>query len=107
MLADADADVKALTLSANGETGAHQGAEGVRVGVGACGDRGPQSCTTAQHVGSVLISSVSEAQSNHGMHLFEIAVVIQSESDVIMHMLVYQFDLSRRCGERRSVSLLQ
>ena len=44
VLADADADVKGLTLSANGGTGAHQGAEGARVGVGACGDRGLQSC---------------------------------------------------------------
>ncbi|DBB12563.1 TPA: hypothetical protein ACH3X3_005355 [Trebouxia sp. C0006] len=42
-----DADVKGLTLSANGGTGAHQGAEGARVGVGACGDRGLQSCHIA------------------------------------------------------------
>ncbi len=92
VLADADADVKGLTLSANGGTGAHQGAEGARVGVGACGDRGLQSCTTAQQVGSALNTLMSVAQSYHAMHLFKVAVVIQSEFGVTMHMLVYQFD---------------
>jgi len=89
VLADADADVKGLTLSANGETGAHQGARGPRVGVEGCGDRGgPQSCTTAQQVGTILNTLVSVAQSYHAMHLFEVAVVTHSESGVIM----YQFD---------------
>ena len=99
--ADADADVKALTISANGDTGAHQGAEGPRVGVEACGDWGPQSCTTAQQVGSLLNTLVSVAQSYYGMHLFKFAVVTWSESGVVMHMHVYHFDACK------SVTLLQ
>ncbi len=51
---EADADVKALTLSASGGTGAHQGAEGDAGGVQICGDLGPQSRTTAQQVRSVI-----------------------------------------------------
>ncbi len=43
VLADADADVKARTLNVNGETDAHQGAEGDEVGVQGSGDLGPQS----------------------------------------------------------------
>jgi len=52
--AEADADVEALTLSASGGTGAHQGAEGGEGGVQACGDSEPQSRTTAQQVRSVI-----------------------------------------------------
>ncbi len=51
--AESDADVKALTGN-NNEAGAHLSAEGDAVGVEAYGDWGPQSCTSAQQVCSVL-----------------------------------------------------
>ncbi len=79
----------------NGDTVAHQGAEGDEVGVETCGDLAPQSCTTAQQVCSFLDSSVSVAQSYHGMHLSQFAVVTWSESGVVMHMHVYLFDFCR------------